>query len=182
MAVDAILSFDRVAHLTEDEHDALRTLSLAVYPPDEWVDWPGHRLEWAAAEWCVRVWSDHGTLASYVGIVLRRARHNGRPVCIGGVGGVKTHPVARRRGYAALALRRAIEFFRDQPSIDFTLLACEQHLIQYYSQLGWQEFAGQLLVTQLGSATEFNFNRVMVRGVRAAAPLAGTIDLLGPPW
>jgi GNAT superfamily N-acetyltransferase len=182
MAVDAVLSLDRVAHLTEDEHVAIRALSLAVYPPDEWVDWPGHQLEWAAAEWCVRVWSDHDTLACYVGVVLRQALHNGQPVCIGGVGGVKTHAAARRCGYAALALRRAIEFFRDQPCIDFALLMCEQHLIRYYSWLGWQEFAGRLFVNQHGAAIEFNFNRVMVCSIRAAAPLVGTIDLLGPPW
>jgi len=98
------------------------------------------------------------------------------------LGGVKTHPAARRCGYSVLGLRRAIEFFRDQPGIDFALLMCEQRLIRYYSRLGWQELACQLFINQHGAAIEFNFNRVIVCGVRAAAPLAGTIDLLGPPW
>jgi hypothetical protein len=64
MAVDAILSLNRVTHLTEDEHVASRALSLAVYSPDEWVDRPGHQLEWAAAEWCVRRKSKLSKLAA----------------------------------------------------------------------------------------------------------------------
>jgi len=58
----------------------------------------------------------------------------------------------------------------------------DQRLLDYYNGLGWQEFAGRLLVRQHGAPAEFTFNRVMTCGVRSAAPQTGTIDLLGPPW
>jgi aminoglycoside 2'-N-acetyltransferase I len=180
--MDAIVSLNRVTDLTDSERAALRALSLAVYPPNEAADWPGRHLEWAAAEWCVRVWGDDGELASYTGMVLRQATHDGQPVRIGGVGGVKTHPAARRRGYAGRGLRRAVEFFHEQPDVAFALLVCAPHLIGYYSRLGWQEFGGRLLVEQHGTVAEFTFNRVMTCDVRLAGPVAGTIDLCGPPW
>jgi hypothetical protein len=107
---------------------------------------------------------------------------DGRPVRVGGVGGVKTHPAARRQGFARRALGRAVEFFREQPEVAFGLLVCEPHLLGYYGRLSWQEFSGRLLVTQRGEPAEFTFNRVMVCAVREAAPAAGTIDLQGPPW
>jgi hypothetical protein len=180
--MDAMVSLNRVADLTDSERAALRVLSLAVYPPHEATDWPGRHLEWAAAEWCVRVWGDDGELVSYTGMVLRQATHDGQPVRIGGVGGVKTHPAVRRRGYAGLGLRRAVGFFHEQPDVAFALLVCAPHLIGYYSRLGWQEFAGRLLVEQHGTVAEFTFNRVMTYDIRCAGPVAGTIDLCGPPW
>lgn len=180
--MEGVLSLDRVADLSESELAAVRALGLAVYPPAEWADWPGKRIEWAAAEWCVRVWDEGGELASHVGVHLRQARHDGRALRVGGVGGVKTHPTARCRGYAAQGLRRAVEFFREQSEVAFALLVCEPRLLGYYGHLGWQEFPGRLVVTQHGAVAEFTFNRVMVHGVQSEAPSAGTIDLCGPPW
>ena len=180
--MNAVVSLDRVADLTDGERAALQTLSLAVYPPGEWADWPGRQLEWAVAERCVRVWSDDGELTSYVGVVLRPGTRDGQSVLIGGVGGVKTHPAARRRGGASLGMRRAVEFFHQQPAVDFALLVCEPQLLAYYSRLGWHEFNGRLVVKQYGAVSDFTFNRVMVRGVQSEGPEDGTIDLLGPPW
>jgi predicted acetyltransferase len=121
-------------------------------------------------------------LVSYAGLVVRSALFDGRPVRIGGIGGVKTHPAARRQGCAARAVRRAVAYFRERADITFGLLVCEPHLIDYYGRLGWQVFGGRLLVTQHGAPVEFTLNRVMVCGVQEAGPSAGTIDLAGPPW
>jgi hypothetical protein len=104
------------------------------------------------------------------------------PVLMGGVGGIKTHPVARRLGYAKMGLHRAIDFFHENSEIDFALLVCEKHLIPYYSRLGWQEFLGELLVRQHGQPGLFTFNHVMTLGIGAEAPSAGKIDLRGPAW
>lgn len=38
----------QVAGLSVDEQAALRTLSLAVFPPEVAAAWPGRALEWAA--------------------------------------------------------------------------------------------------------------------------------------
>src|SRR4051812_20706016 len=103
----ALVSLDRVADLSDGDRAAVRALGQAVYPPAEWADWPGKHIEWAAAEWCVRVRGEGGELVSSVGVHLREASHDGQAVRVGGVGSVKTHPAARGRGHAAQALRRA---------------------------------------------------------------------------
>jgi len=87
-------------------------------------------------------------LICYVGLVVRSAQHDGRSVRLGGIGGVKTHPAARRHGCVARAVRRAVASFQERADIEFRLLVCEPHLIGYYQRLGWQEFGGRLLVTQ----------------------------------
>jgi catechol 2,3-dioxygenase-like lactoylglutathione lyase family enzyme len=179
-SVDMVLR--RMADLTDAEGAEREALGRAVYPPEVAAVWPGRYLEWSTPEWGVFVRAMGGALVSCLGIVVRPALRDGLPVRVGGVGGVKTHPAARRQGFAARAIARAVEFFRQQPDVAFGLLVCEPHLIGYYSRLGWQEFSGRLLVTQHGESSEFTFNRVMVCGVREAAPVAGTIDLLGPPW
>ena len=128
------------------------------------------------------VTSDEGELVSYTGIVVRNATHDRHPVRIGGIGGVKTHPDARRRGHAARGLQRSTAFFREHKAIDFALLVCDPGLIAYYSRFGWKEFGGTLFTAQSGKTVEFVFNRVMVLDVRSTAPLDGLIDLQGPPW
>lgn len=180
-----LMALERVADLTESDRAALRALTDIVYPAAEWAGWPGYRMEWAAHEWCVRIWDEGSALATHVGMVLRQALHDGRAVRIGGIGGVKTHPAARGRGYAEQGMRRAIDFFHEQADVAFALLLCEPKLLGYYGRLGWDEFGGRLVVTQHGAEGEFTFLRVMVRGIRDAAPpppKGGTIDLLGPPW
>ncbi|NOS99289.1 MAG: GNAT family N-acetyltransferase [Phycisphaerales bacterium] len=178
----ANVAFTAVADLNAGERDAVDVLSRAVYPPAEWADWPGRKLEWEKPPRCVRVWGGDGELASYIGVVLRQATHDGRAVPIGGIGGVKTHPAARGRGYAALGVQRAIEFFQEQADVMFALLVCEPDLIPYYARLGWREFGGTLLVRQYGAIVEFTFDRTMTLRVRRDGPIDGVIDLCGPPW
>ena len=102
------MSLSRVDDLTADEREAIRALSSAVYPSEEWADWPGRLLEWADSEWCVRIWDEHGALASYTGIVLRQVTVDDKPLRIGGVGGIKTHPAARGRGYARTSIETRV--------------------------------------------------------------------------
>lgn len=177
------ISLDRDTDLNAHDRAELRALSEAVFPPDVDAAWPGHNIEWAPAEWWVRIWTTSDpTLVSCARLVLRDATHNGQPLLIGGIGGVKTHPDWRRRGLAALAVRRAFEFFHAQPVVAFALITCEPALIPYYSRRGWREFHGTVLVTQRGLPAAFTFDHIMVHDVRSAAPAAGIIDLRGPPW
>jgi GNAT superfamily N-acetyltransferase len=176
-----ILTLDRVADLSDADQAAIRALTAAVYPPAASADWPGRHLEWAAHDWCARIRDETGQLVSYVGVVVRTAVCGSRPVVVGGIGGVKTHPSARRRGLAARAIGRSVEFFHEH-GIDFGLLVCQPGLIPYYATLGWGEFRGRLLVRQHGATVAFTLNHVMTLGVNAAAPESGSIDLLGPPW
>jgi hypothetical protein len=157
-------------------------LSLAVYPAETLRVWPGRQIEWSTPEWCVRVWGERGELLSYIGVYLRDGLYDGRQIRIGGVGNVKTHPAARGRGFAGLGMRRALEFFGQQPDVAFALLVCEPRLFDFYSRLGWREFQGRLLVQQQQAATEFTFNQAMIHPVREEGPILGTIDLCGRPW
>jgi hypothetical protein len=170
-----------LADLTDADRAELAALSAAVYPPGESRDWAGRAIEWAPAEWCVRMRDGAGTLVSYVGITLRQGEHDGTAVRIGGIGGVKTHPAARGRGYAARATAGAVTFFHAR-HVDFGLLVCAPPLVDYYARLGWHEFGGRLIVRQRGASVDFTFNRVMTLPVGSAAPRGGVIDLLGAPW
>lgn len=176
------VTLDLVADLSEADRAEVRELGLAVYPPGHFDDWPGRHLEWSTPEWCVRVRDASGALATYVGVYVRDATWDGRPVRVGGVGNVKTHPAARGQGFAGLGVRRAVEFFGGRPGVGFALLVCEPELVGFYARLGWREFGGQLLVRQRRLTTEFTLDRVMTHAVETDGPASATLDLCGPPW
>ena len=170
------------ADLSTGERAAVRTLALAVYPPEVSAERPGRAIEWAPHQWAVVGWDAEGAALCYVGVVLRDARWGDRPVRVGGVGGVKTHPAARRRGLATTAVRRALDFFHGHGDVDFGLLVCEPGLVPFYERFGWSKFPGELLVEQRQATVPFTFNLAMTTPVRLQEPLAGAIDLPGPPW
>ena len=172
----------QVSDLTEQEQEALHNLSLAVYPPEVSAAWPGRAIEWAAHQWGVIGWDSEGVALCYVGIIRRDARWNDRAVKVGGIGGVKTHPASRRRGFASTAIRLALDFFREQGDVDFGLLVCEPGLVPFYEGLGWCEFPGELFVTQRQMTVLFTFNLPMTIPLRLKESLGGKIDLMGPPW
>jgi ribosomal protein S18 acetylase RimI-like enzyme len=175
------IDLHRVADLSAVETGALQELSRAVYPPEAAANWPGRGIEWAPAAWCVVCREDDGRALSYVGLIVREGRLNDSPAKIGGIGGVKTHPDARRQGLASQCLRRAIEFF-DEQAVDFALLVCESSLVGLYEKLGWRLYPGALFVNQHDRKERFTFNLPMVHPVCSSSPVAGVIDLAGPPW
>jgi hypothetical protein len=83
---------------------------------------------------------------------------------------------------ATAAIRLALDYFHQQSDVDFGLLVCEAGVVPFYERLGWRRFPGELLVAQRQTTVAFTFNLVMTTPVRLQEPLAGTIDLLGPPW
>jgi predicted GNAT family N-acyltransferase len=172
----------QVSDLTAQEQEALRRLSLAVYPPEDSTIWPGRSIEWAAHQWCVIGWGAEGVALCYVGIILRDARWNDHAVKIGGIGGVKTHPASRERGFATTAIQQALDLFREQGDVDFGLLVCDPDLVPFYERLGWCKFPGELFVTQRQMIVPFTFNLTMTIPLRLQEFLGGKIDLMGPPW
>ena len=172
-----------VVEQTAREREALHALSMAVYPPAASAADPAQRqIAWASPEWGILVWDDAGALVGYVGIVARDVLLDGRAVRVGGIGGVKTHPAVRGQGYARAALGRAATFMADELGAAFGLLVCREELRPFYGGLGWQPFAGALLIEQPGGRVLFTFNRPLVLPLREPAPHAGTIDLCGLPW
>lgn len=182
-AREASLDLRRRADLTPAERDGLRALSAAVYPPEAIAAWPGRALTWAQPEWAVLLKDADGQLLSHAGALLRAGSLDGAPVTIGGIGGVLTHPDARRRGLAARAMGRALDHFREAGA-DFALLVCEPRLIPTYERLGWSRHAGDVYSRQgqTDTALPFTFNLVMTCALGLSPPGEAAIDLQGPPW
>lgn len=99
-----IVTLDRVAELPDADREQQIRLALAVYPNSD-ADWSGRNLEWSEPEWCVQVRDLAGSLVSFVGVHCRDVLVDGHPVKVGGIGNVKTHPDARRQGFASEGIR-----------------------------------------------------------------------------
>jgi len=168
--------------LSPGEQSSLQALRIAGYPPASSAVWPGRDREWAGPTDRVLVWDSDGRLAAHAGLLLRNALADERPVRVGGIGGVLTHPEMRRQGMAAAAMTNAVQYFRHLGDVDFALLVCEPRLVAYYARLGWQQFSGRLIVRQWGESEEFTFHRVMTYPLRSSPAPDAVIDLLGPPW
>lgn len=169
-------------NLSAAQTQALAALSRAVYPPSPDGIKPQNPISWATTTWSVLVWDQAHQLVSHVGLLARQGRFTDCPVLIGGIGGVKTHPTARRRGYARAGIDHAIEFLCIEQAVDFSLLVCREELLPYYGRLGWHHFAGDLLVEQPPGIEKFVFNQPMVFEGNGRLPLNGVIDLCGMPW
>ncbi len=151
--------------------------------------WPTARmasLSWghvvfAHADFRVFVEREGDGAVCHVGIFRRHASLNGRPVHIGGIGGVATRPDAKRRGYATLALNAAIATLKHEGSIAFALLFCEPRNEAFYRARGWHDFAGEVFVEQPGGRVRFEAMKPMVFDL-VLKPRSGTLDLNGLPW
>ena len=100
---------------------------------------------------------------------------------IGGIGGVSTHPDARRKGYASVALNAAVQTLRDRQDAQFGLLFCEPHNAPFYRARNWQAFTGEVYVEQPEGRVLFTAMAPFVFDLKRA-PRRGTIDLCGLPW
>lgn len=171
-----------VADLTPADREELRALTADVYTPDVIATLPETRVTWAPTTWSIRVRDGDGRVVSHVGMLTRDVEVDGTLTIIGGIGGVKTHPDARGRGYASAALQTASAFFTDDLGVAFVLLVCLPPTVPYYERFGWRRFRGTLLIAQPGGTIPFTTNLPMALPARAAAPLDGTINLCGYPW
>jgi predicted acetyltransferase len=159
----------------------INELSEAVYPPGSTPDWAAAPIQWAPQTIRVMIWDDT-RLACHVGALVRDALIDGRPVLIGGIGGVMTAPELRRRGHARTTLAAMRRHLIDDQKVHFALLFSAAGLHGFYGQLGWRLFAGAPLVEQRGKTIEFTRNQAMVQDGTEIAPAGGILELRGPPW
>jgi GNAT superfamily N-acetyltransferase len=152
-----------------------------VWPDDVRASPPWCDLVFAQPEFRVLVEREGYGLVCHVGIHRRQASLNGRPVHIGGIGEVVTHPDQLRRGYATLALNAAIATLRHEGSIGFAVLFCKPHNEAFYRARGWHDFEGDVIAEQPGTNGRFDVMRPMVFDL-VQRPRKGTLDLLGLPW
>ena len=170
------------AQLRDEEAQALRALSAAVYPPKPRVDKVTSRQKWAFPQWRIMIRDVDHQLVSHVGALTRLGLGDDKEILIGGIGGVETHPSQRGKGYAGAGVRRAIEFLHQQMEVDMTLLFCSPQLLSYYRRFGFCSFAGDTLVRQDGGKTLIPRNEVMVMPAMKALPQCAVLDLCGLPW
>jgi predicted acetyltransferase len=154
-------------------------LDAEVYTPEVMAGVIWRDVVWARADKRV-IGSIEDVVVCHVGIFLRNAMLNGRPVKIGGIGGVMTANQARRRGYAGAALRGAVNFFESQ-DVDFGLLFCESHNERFYERLGWHKFGGNVFAEQPAGPLCFDLMAPMLLPSHIWPP-EGVIDLCGLPW
>jgi aminoglycoside 2'-N-acetyltransferase I len=158
----------------------VRALLAEVWPNATPAPW-GH-VTWAqgpARRIIVR--DEARELACHVGLHLRDAVWDGRPVRIGGVGGVVTRAQQRRHGIATAAMKRAAREIEEVDKADFALLFCEPHNFPFYTRLGWRRFEDDVLVEQPHGRVRFEVMAAFVLDLRLQ-PRTGAIDLCGPPW
>lgn len=176
------ITLTAIADLSPAEQEELQELSAAVYTPDVIARLLPNTIAWAPRQWGV-IGRDAGErVVTFVGIVARAADYNGDTVMIGGIGGVKTHPAARGKGFAADAIARAITFMADDLGVSFALLVCLPSLVPYYTSLGWRAFDGIMIADQPDGPAPFTLNLPMVHPILDPAPASGTINLCGLPW
>ncbi|MBC7580162.1 GNAT family N-acetyltransferase [Tardiphaga sp.] len=138
------------------------------------------RIEYARAELRVIVLADEQPVC-HVGICRREGVWKDRPIRIGGIGGVATHPDFRRRGFASVALNAALQTLKDERATDFALLFCRQHNADFYTARSWKPFAGEVFAQQRGQRVRFDALLPLVSYLKRA-PHEGEIDLCGLPW
>jgi aminoglycoside 2'-N-acetyltransferase I len=164
---------------TADIPDALaetiRQWLRQIFGPD--VD----SFNFAEPAWRVLVWQGD-RLAAHVDITERTAYVEGKPVRLGGIGGVATWPEWRGQGLATAALLQAAAFLYHSLAVDFGLLMCDPALAPFYQRLGWQTVPGPLVFEQSGQEVIMDGGTIMVLPGRERDWPPGRIDLCGPPW
>jgi hypothetical protein len=152
----------------------------AVWPPEVMATLAWRDLVFAHAVRRVLAWDDDGRLVCHVGLFVREIRWDGRPVNVGGIGGVATLPHRREQGFASTALKRAAECFAEA-KLDFGLLFCEAARFDYYHNRGWSRFHGTVTMEQPSGQARLTSLTPFVLDLRLA-PRSGDLDLCGLPW
>lgn len=176
-----IIEFVETVNFSNSQRKALTLLGAAVYPPEVVETLPGRFFSWASPQWSILVW-EQGELVSRVGLLVREIYNEGAVNCIGGVGGVLTHPAKQGQGLASLAMCEASNYFDAYLNVSYALLFCRPHLIEFYKRLMWKPFQGKVFVEQPQGEVEFSANGAMVLDVKEQAPLNGVLNLNGLPW
>jgi hypothetical protein len=175
------IEYESTDLLSDRQKNGIAGLRSAVYPPEVLATLPGKLFTWASPEWSVLLW-DENELVSRVGLVVREVASNGETKTIGGIGGVMTHPEREGKGYASTAMREAAKLFDEKFGVDFALLFCRPHLVEFYKRLQWKPYLGQVFVEQPQGRFDFSASGPMVLDVIEHAPVNGTLDLNGLPW
>jgi GNAT superfamily N-acetyltransferase len=168
----------------EASRDAAKPLLIAVWPPDGYAALPNGARR-ADPDFRILIETVDDGVVCHAGIFRRTGFWKGRKVNIGGVGSLATSPGHRKRGYAGLALRAAVQTFRDEEVVDFGLLFSEADCAGFFETRGWHKFEGGIQTEQDGERARLdalsNSLTPYVFDLRNG-PREGVIDIRGLPW
>jgi hypothetical protein len=92
-----------------------------------------------------------------------------------------TLPAYRGRGYASRLLRETQATWFEPAQATAGLLLCADHLLPFYSRLGWHRISGRVRYAQPAGEREWAAS-CMLLDPRAELPHDRCIDLCGLPW
>lgn len=155
-------------------------LLKAAWPAEVLAKLPNGNVGGVNPDQCLLAFNRENEIICHVGIVLRDATWDGRPVKIGGIGGVTTRADSRRRGVASAVMRKALQEIQGAYKADFGLLFCQPQNASFYAGLGWRSFKGDVLVMHPRGRVSFNSDPHVFD--LKLAPRTGVLDLCGLPW
>lgn len=161
------------SQFSEPERTSLERLYAEAFPPNE--------IAWAKTDLHVLV-VEAEEVISNVEIFERQVTVGGKPVHLGGIGGVATLKAWRRRGLAEAAIKAAQAYLRDPLAVDFGLLICGETMIPYYARFGWKLIARQMWIEQPQGRVLYHDAPTMILPVCQTDWPVGEIDLCGLPW
>jgi GNAT superfamily N-acetyltransferase len=141
---------------------------------------PVLRYHFAPKPWRVLVWKGE-QLVSHVGIVERTISVAARPIKVGGIASVGTHPDHRGRGFAAAAMNEAMTFICGALGAESGFLLCRDHVTGFYRRLGWGPVAGPVVFDQPEGRITWPL-AAMARPCHKTHWPQGAVDLCGLPW
>lgn len=149
------------------------------------IVFPAHdtEQEWCEPDWQISVWEGE-TWVSGVQLFDQVVRVGDKPVRVGGIGSVMTRPDRRRHGYAALAMKAAVDYMRGEVGVPFGLLVCSDERLAYYGRLGWQQIRVSAVYTQYTEERRIGPDtRLMIYQCREDRTWPdGDVDFCSPMW
>jgi len=172
----AHVEFYTEEHLPKDIGAMLTAWGQVCFDDDHDITWTN------TAHWHVLTFADQMPV-SYLGIFERTGTVGGKPVRLGGIGGVMTPPEHRGMGYSSTALEAAAAFMRDRLGSTFGLLVTGPKLIGFYGRLGWRRVPGPIRFWQPdGVDRSDRIDVIMILPLAGEPWPDGPIDLCGLPW
>lgn len=121
-----------------------------------------------------------GMPVSHVGIVKHEITVGGRPVLVGGIGGVVTIPAWQKHGYARELMKQAVNYL-EQSNVDAGLLFCLPSRVPFYESQGWSLIPRPVLIQQPQGEIDSPLE-VMILPMGAYRWPEGDVKLNSFPW
>jgi aminoglycoside 2'-N-acetyltransferase I len=161
-------------HISDEERHILFEWGQNIFGAEDLA------LRWRPKDWHFFLDVD-GRPVNHVGLLKHTIGVGGRPVVVGGVGGVVTVPEAQGKGFAQSTMRRAASFMCDEWGVEFGFLFCRDQLVAFYERLGWQLVREPVEIQQDESNIISPFNTMVLACGGRTWP-GGAINLDSRPW